>query len=149
MVTGDQIVAEARTYLGTPYHHIGRLKGVGVDCIGLVTGVAQALGITYYDLLTYSRRPDGVTLMREFEKNLIKVTKEEGRAGDIGAFWFVGKAKLPCHAGIFTDHGLLHTYTNSGKVVEHVVNTFWAERTVQVFRFPGIVPSERKIQWPQ
>jgi NlpC/P60 family putative phage cell wall peptidase len=28
----DQIVAEARTWIGTPYHHEARLKGVGVDC---------------------------------------------------------------------------------------------------------------------
>lgn len=27
-----QAVAEAITWLGTPYHHQGRVKGVGVDC---------------------------------------------------------------------------------------------------------------------
>lgn len=32
----DQIVAEARTWLGTPYHHKGRIKGVGVDCGGII-----------------------------------------------------------------------------------------------------------------
>lgn len=32
----DQIAAEARTWLGTKYHHKGRIKGVGVDCGGLI-----------------------------------------------------------------------------------------------------------------
>ena len=30
-----RIVAEAMTWLGTPYHHRGKLKGIGVDCAQL------------------------------------------------------------------------------------------------------------------
>jgi len=30
------VVDEARTYKGTPYQHKGRVKGVGVDCGGMV-----------------------------------------------------------------------------------------------------------------
>lgn len=32
----DQIVEEARTWMNTPYAHRGRVKGVGVDCGGLI-----------------------------------------------------------------------------------------------------------------
>ena len=32
----EELIAEARTWLGTPYHPEGRIKGVGVDCGGLV-----------------------------------------------------------------------------------------------------------------
>ncbi len=39
--SGSDVVRTARTWLGTPYHHQGRLKGVGVDCAGLLIGVAQ------------------------------------------------------------------------------------------------------------
>jgi cell wall-associated NlpC family hydrolase len=28
----DRVVQAARTFLGTPYHHNGLLKGIGVDC---------------------------------------------------------------------------------------------------------------------
>ena len=28
----NEAVAEAMTWLGTPHHHQGRVKGVGVDC---------------------------------------------------------------------------------------------------------------------
>lgn len=42
----DDIVAEARTWIGTKYHHKGRIKGVGVDCGGLIYEVyKQVLGI--------------------------------------------------------------------------------------------------------
>lgn len=39
MVTREEIVAEARTWLGTPYAHQASLKGVGCDCLGLIRGV--------------------------------------------------------------------------------------------------------------
>ena len=28
----EKLVAEALSWLGTPYHHAGRVKGGGVDC---------------------------------------------------------------------------------------------------------------------
>ena len=39
-VTGQDVVAEARRWLGTPWRHQARLRGVGVDCGGLVVCVA-------------------------------------------------------------------------------------------------------------
>ena len=33
------IVAAARTWIGTPYRHQASLKGVGCDCLGLLRGV--------------------------------------------------------------------------------------------------------------
>src|SRR5512142_2549425 len=42
-ITRQQIVAEARAWLGTPYRHQASLKGVGCDCLGLVRGVWRAV----------------------------------------------------------------------------------------------------------
>lgn len=39
------IVAEARSWIGTPYHHGGRVKGVGCDCGTLIAGVYERTGI--------------------------------------------------------------------------------------------------------
>src|SRR3954471_18800976 len=36
------ILAEARSWIGTPYRHQASLKGVGCDCLGLVRGVWRA-----------------------------------------------------------------------------------------------------------
>ena len=40
---GDKIIAEARAWIGTPYHHQAAVKGVGCDCLGLVRGVWRAV----------------------------------------------------------------------------------------------------------
>lgn len=45
-VEGEQraaVVAEARSWLGTKYHHEGRLRGVGVDCGQLLIAVYAAV----------------------------------------------------------------------------------------------------------
>jgi cell wall-associated NlpC family hydrolase len=39
------IVAEARGWLGTPFHYQQSVKGVGCDCLGFVVGVAEACGM--------------------------------------------------------------------------------------------------------
>ena len=39
------VVAEALTWLATPYHHHGRVKGVGVDCANLPAAVYEATGL--------------------------------------------------------------------------------------------------------
>lgn len=39
------VVAEARTWLRTPYHHQGRVKGAGVDCAMLLCDVYYRCGL--------------------------------------------------------------------------------------------------------
>jgi NlpC/P60 family putative phage cell wall peptidase len=39
------VVAEAMTWLGTPWMHMARLKGVGVDCANLPIAVYAACGL--------------------------------------------------------------------------------------------------------
>jgi cell wall-associated NlpC family hydrolase len=39
------VVAEAESWLSTPYHHMGRVKGVGVDCLTLLAEVYERAGI--------------------------------------------------------------------------------------------------------
>jgi cell wall-associated NlpC family hydrolase len=39
------VVAEAACWLGTPYHHMGRIKGVGVDCLTLLAEVYERAGV--------------------------------------------------------------------------------------------------------
>jgi NlpC/P60 family putative phage cell wall peptidase len=42
-VLRKDIVAETRSWIGTPYRHQASLKGVGCDCLGLVRGVWRAV----------------------------------------------------------------------------------------------------------
>jgi NlpC/P60 family putative phage cell wall peptidase len=43
MIDRAAIVAEARTWIGTLYHHQASVKGIGCDCLGLVREVWRAL----------------------------------------------------------------------------------------------------------
>jgi len=43
--TRTAVVAEAMSWLRTPYHHHARVKGVGVDCAQLPIGVYSAVGL--------------------------------------------------------------------------------------------------------
>lgn len=39
------VIAEARTWMRTPWHHMGRIKGAGVDCGMLLAEVYAAAGV--------------------------------------------------------------------------------------------------------
>lgn len=41
----EAVVREAYTWLLTPYHHQGRIKGVGVDCATILCEVYEACGL--------------------------------------------------------------------------------------------------------
>ena len=50
-------MAEARTWLRTPYHHRGSIKGVGVDCAHFPMAVYSACGLIL-PIDTYDYPPD-------------------------------------------------------------------------------------------
>lgn len=41
----EEIVEEAGTWLKTPWHHMARVKGAGVDCANFLAGVYHAAGL--------------------------------------------------------------------------------------------------------
>ncbi len=45
MTLREQIVAEGLSWLDTPYHPTGRIKGVGTDCAQLIYCVYHAFGL--------------------------------------------------------------------------------------------------------
>ena len=50
-----RFVSAALDYIGTPYHHMGRVKGAGVDCATLLICAAQDAGlIGHVDLPYYA-----------------------------------------------------------------------------------------------
>lgn len=62
----------AQGWLGTRFRHQGRVKGGGVDCLGLVMGAARECGYDIADLdeTNYSKIPDGDYLLRRLSENL-------------------------------------------------------------------------------
>ncbi len=52
----EAVIAEARTWLGTPWRHMQRLKGVGVDCANLPCAVYEAVGVAPHIEAEYPRQ---------------------------------------------------------------------------------------------
>lgn len=143
----ERIVSESRTWIGTRFSHQGRRKKSqadrgGVDCLGLLIGVAGALGLkdkhgyhlTGSDRLDYSKSPDGSQL-RETLAGLLHEIAGDAKAGDIALFRLDGN---PQHLGILSDYdyglGVIHAYAPSRQVVEHRLDKSWQEKIVAVFR---------------
>jgi NlpC/P60 family putative phage cell wall peptidase len=136
IITRAQVVAEARTWLGTQYRHQGRLKGVGVDCVGLVLGVAVALGVDGRDFTGYSRRPDG-QLAPLLNEQTLPVRPGEEDAGDVVVFHWNND---PMHIGILTSKdSVIHAFAINRKVCEHALDAKWRLQISAFRRIPGVV----------
>lgn len=141
----ENILIEARSWIGTRFHHQGRVKRTashrgGVDCIGLLVGVAQACGYTVEDETGYSRIPDGLRLKAALDHALVPVALDTIQQGDVLLFTL---QQHPQHVGIVSqleggELGLIHAYIESRGVVEHRLDPFWWNRAVAAYAFPGV-----------
>ena len=46
MITTQALIEEAKTWEGTKFQHQARLKGVAVDCVGLISGMVEKLKVS-------------------------------------------------------------------------------------------------------
>jgi len=144
MATREEIVREARTWLGTSFHHQGRIKNVGCDCIGLVVGVVHELDIpsldgngklSQHDNTNYGRMPDGKSLKAQLDRFLNPISLKDIQPGDILLLKF---EKEPQHVAIISDYhgsglGMIHCYAQSRKVVEHRLDDLWKDRIISAY----------------
>jgi cell wall-associated NlpC family hydrolase len=130
------IVAEATTWLGTPFHHQGRVKGAGVDCAMLLAEVYERSGLTprvdpgYY--------PPDWHLHRDAERyldRLLMYARELDRPplpGDVSVFRF---GRTFSHGAIVIQWPrVIHAYWAAGRVVWGDATLFpLADRAVRYF----------------
>lgn len=146
-VTRAMVVAEARSWLRTPWQHQARMKGVGVDCAGLIIGVARNLGLVPADadVTDYARKPDGVSLLRHCRQWMLLIEPRNARAGDVIVIRFDVD---PQHMAILGDapggglamiHALDRPGHKGGEVIEHRYAPFYLPVTMAAFRLPGVV----------
>jgi len=128
------IVEKAKEYLHTPFKHQGRLKGVGVDCIGLIICVYKDVGIFEGDFSSYSRQPHPPTLLKNIKNYFIEISEDELLPGDVILFEFVKGA--PQHFALYMGGGyIIHSYSTSGGVVHHVLAESWRKHITKFLRF--------------
>lgn len=133
----QSIVDEARLWLGTPYHHLGDLKGVGVDCAMILVRIYQTVGIVPADFDPRPYEPEWY-LHRDEERYLAGMEKWAHRIapvdrlpGDILLYRF---GRTASHGAVYVGDGLMiHAYKLHGNVElcelrahEHRLDSVWS-----------------------
>lgn len=158
-VTRADLIAEARTWIGTPWIHQGRLKGIATDCVGVVICVPRALGLMPpdFDITGYARDPQPQVMIRYLELYLDRVSVPspfplpEGEGPTIenpkskiqnyakgGDVLLVVPRRVPQHLQILTFDGtVIGAIDRRRGVREHILDT---ERypIASVWRYRGI-----------
>lgn len=151
MTTRADVVAEARTWIGTPWQHQAMCKGVGCDCIGYLAGVALALGLADARpqmrdpaFRGYGRDPNPAVLLRACAEYLDPVPVREADLGDV-LLMRVPRGVYAQHFGIVSrmDNGapsyMLHaTSAIPRRVVENRIDDAWRARIAAAYRFRGV-----------
>lgn len=136
-LTRDMIVAEAREWVGTPFHWQQSVKRHGCDCKGLLVGVARELGMPEADALAslrmdYRKDFKAAVLLEGLKATLREVGFAE--PGDILAMEVGARGTGPRHLGILTPgNRLVHCYGEGPlkKVIEvpvgrsRRIHSFW------------------------
>jgi len=136
-----KITNRARSWVGTPFQHQGRSKE-GCDCIAPTLDITQMLKMeNIQDWPKYGRLPAGPRLYKTAQKNLIEINKNSYQPGDV-VFMTWGKHD-PHHIAIIVtmadgNIGIIHSSSQIGKVVEHILDPRWKKKIVCAFRFPII-----------
>ena len=135
------IVAEARRWIGTPYHHQASVRGVGTDCLGLVRGVWRALyGVEAEEPPAYSadwaEAAGRETLLEAGERHLVRIAIEAAEAGDVLVFRY--RPGLPAkHAAILVTARTMVHACEGAAVCEVALVAWWRRRIAAAFRFPA------------
>ena len=142
------VIAEARRWIGTPYHHRASLRGVGTDCLGLIRGIWRALyGDELEPLPDYTQdwaeATGAETLLSASTRHLVPV--DAVAPGDVILFRMrrSGPAR---HVGIMggTRHAptLIHALSPY-HVTESAYAPTWSKRAAHVFDFPSVPEATR------
>ena len=145
MTTRLDVVLVARSYVGTPFHHMGRVPGVGLDCSGVLICTGRELGLVPpdFDVPPYTPTPDGHSMIEWCDTHMRRVSQVEMRPGD--AILLVVD-QHPQHLGILAnyphaDFSLIHAASNASppRVIETRLMFSRTQRFVAAYELPGIV----------
>ena len=141
-LTRARIVAAARAWLGTPYHHQASARGIGADCLGVVRGVwrdiyGDAAEIPPAYTRDWAEASGEETLLEAAARHLARVAPADARAGDVVVFR-LRNGLIAKHAGILTSpHTFLHAMEGA-PACEVPLGGWWRRRIAGAFTFPGV-----------
>jgi len=131
----DDVIAAARSLIGTPFRHQGRIPGVALDCAGTgISAVYIGAGIVIEDFSGYPRTPFDGMLKKMFDQqdHLEQIPISDMAPADI---LLMRISKAPQHVAILSYDGyMIHAYQSVGKVVEQRIDDFWRRKIVAAYR---------------
>jgi NlpC/P60 family putative phage cell wall peptidase len=143
MSLAENAVAEARSWIGTPYLHQASTKGAGTDCLGLLRGIWRAVfghepePVPPYteDWAELSRQE---VLLDAAQRWLLPKPATEAAVGDVLLFR-MREGGIAKHLGVQSEIGahprFIHSYTGHG-VIETSLSMPWQRRIAARFAFP-------------
>ncbi len=135
MITREQFVAEVLSWEGTPFHHMGRVKGVGVDCVGLAVGAARNIGIEVIDSANYPKFPIHGIFNQMVDSQTVPVDLCDVLPGDILKFKWV---REPQHLAVVISTNpirMIHAYSQVDMCVTSDFDVMWQATFTDARRF--------------
>jgi cell wall-associated NlpC family hydrolase len=131
-----RLVEIARGYIGTPFHHQGRLPGVGLDCAGVAVCALRECNIEVQDITGYARVPSKGIFDTAVLDHCNKISQNELEAGDFVMFSFLSE---PQHIAIMSSPTtIIHAYSPLNKVLENSLDSIWQRRLTGCYRLKGL-----------
>ena len=123
------VVDEAWSWLHTPYHHLARVKGVGVDCLMVLCEVFERCGLVpHIDPGRYAHdwhlHRNEETYLAGLERYAKRVEGRDPLPGDIAMFRF---GRTFSHGGVVVEVGasardavVVHSYIGRGVIASRL-----------------------------
>lgn len=137
-MTRSEFVMSARSFVGTPFMHQGRLPGTALDCAGLVVCAARQCGHRLRDQVGYADVPHAGLFVAAIEEHCDRIALDAVKSGDLMIFAF---AREPQHVAIVTQtdpHQIIHAWADAGRVVENGLDAYWRRRLRGCYRLRGV-----------
>lgn len=134
----EHIIAEAASWIGTPYHHQASLKGVGTDCLGLVRGIWRAVyGPEPAPVPPYGQDTgDGAATLLEGLRQHLREGSGAPKPGDL--LLFRVRENVPArHCAILVEPERFVHAVSGRSVSSAAFGPWWRRRLAAHFAFPG------------
>jgi cell wall-associated NlpC family hydrolase len=125
MGTGENNIAEARTWIGTPYHPGGRVKKAGADCATLIAEVCIALGLIPNieiprESAAHFLETENPLYLETVQQYCDEITEAELQPGDL-VMYRHRKLSIFTHAAIVVQwpEAVLHAVQHRGVIMSH------------------------------
>lgn len=141
----EQIIAEARKWVETPYLHQHAILGFGADCLAVVREPGIACDVLTWDedlfepFRAYGEQPNPRNVIGMLESFFVPVEGEPLLADIVCLQW---RPNMPMHLALLSQfksrRTLIHAWRQHGKVVEHGFAAEWPGMAHSWWRYPGL-----------